>query len=600
MTGIPTITENTIRDLVGEASFQRGQRYFRNNQIFDTQRAGMSLKAKCEGSRSIPYRVETIFNEAEIETTDCSCPIGGYCKHVVALLLTWLARPETFPEQQNIEGILQECDKDELITLIKQMLRQNPDLEYLVLTTSKAGAPTDPQFYRNQVETIFRNAGGEWGTVPEIADALRALQETGATFTQRQDYASAIAVSIAISEGVADHFEDYREQDEAGELESVVLGCVTGLKQCLEAQPEDNSLREQILHTLFTIYRFDIEAGNIRFGEDAPGILVHNTTPEELRLVAGWVREAIATCLKKEPHVRYVFRQSESFSFEEEVDLSDRYVLRCWGSFLLDLEEETIDDSTYLQVCRETGLLTEEVELLLDLDRVKEAEQATQRASDYDLLNLAQLFRKYNQQDLITRLIQERSWKSQDKRLHDWVRKQASLQSDQTEALVRATDSFQEMPTLATYKKARLLATQAGHWEHTKNELRAFLKSGQHYAVLTQVALDENDLDEIISLVQSTNPSTYNETSRSILATIEEEEIRQPEASLHFYRRYAASLINNRNRHSYEQASRIIQRIQSLYIRLGQRAAWTRYITRIHEQNRGLKALQSILTDAEL
>ena len=600
MTGIPTITENAIRDLVGEESFQRGQRYFRNNQIFDTQRAGMSLKAKCEGSRSIPYRVETIFNANEIETTDCSCPIGGYCKHVVALLLTWLARPETFPEQQDIEGILQDCDKDELITLIKQMLRQNPDLEYLVLTTSKAGAPTDPQFYRNQVETIFRNAGGEWGTIPEISDALLALQETGEIFARRQDYASAIAVSIAISEGVADHFEDYREQDEQGELESVVLGCVAGLKQCLEALSEDHSLREQILHTLFTIYCFDIEAGGIRFGEDAPGILVHNTTPEELRLVAGWVREAIATWLKKEPHVRYVFHQSQSFSFEEEVDLSNRYVLRCLGSFLLDLEEETIDDEAYLQVCRETGLLSEEVELLLDLDRVAEAEQATRRASDYDLLNLATLFGKYNQQDLIARLIQERSWKSQDTRLHDWVKKQALRQPDQAEAFVQALNSFQDTPTLVAYKEIRLLATQAGHWERTRGELRSFLKSGQHYALLAQVALDENDIDEIFLLVQSNNTVTYNETSHSILATIEEEETRQPEAVLHFYLRYTSSLINQRNRHAYEQASRIIQRIQALYTGLGQHTAWTRYIARIREQNRGLRALQSILADTGL
>jgi uncharacterized Zn finger protein len=152
MTTIPTITEEDVRDLVGESSFQRGQRYFRDNRIFGTRRAGMTLKAKCEGSRSTPYRVEVTFDNTGITDTDCSCPVGGYCKHVVALLLTWLAEPDEFIEQQDIDTLLQQCEKDELITLIKQMLRRDPDLEYLLTTISKPGIPIDPQIYRNQVE----------------------------------------------------------------------------------------------------------------------------------------------------------------------------------------------------------------------------------------------------------------------------------------------------------------------------------------------------------------------------------------------------------------------------------------------------------------
>jgi uncharacterized Zn finger protein len=45
MTTIPTITEEDVLDYVGEGSFQRGQKYFRDNRIFDTRRAGMTLKA---------------------------------------------------------------------------------------------------------------------------------------------------------------------------------------------------------------------------------------------------------------------------------------------------------------------------------------------------------------------------------------------------------------------------------------------------------------------------------------------------------------------------------------------------------------------------
>src|SRR6266487_3244040 len=221
MTTIPTITEEDVRDLVGEGSFQRGQRYFRDNRIFDTRRAGMALKAKCEGSRSTPYRVEVTFHDTSVVDTDCSCPVGRYCKQVVALLLTWLTEPEEFIEQQDIEAILQQCDKDELITLIKHMLRRDPDLEYLLTTISKPGTSFDPQLYHNQVEMVYRSAGNEWGAASEVADELLAIKEAGDNFAQRHDYASAVAVYEAIVTGVIDHYYKYRDQDESGELDEV-------------------------------------------------------------------------------------------------------------------------------------------------------------------------------------------------------------------------------------------------------------------------------------------------------------------------------------------------------------------------------------------
>lgn len=58
MSNIPTITEKNIRALVDEASFVRGQNYFHGGNIFDTRRQGMTLKARCQGSRPQPYRVQ--------------------------------------------------------------------------------------------------------------------------------------------------------------------------------------------------------------------------------------------------------------------------------------------------------------------------------------------------------------------------------------------------------------------------------------------------------------------------------------------------------------------------------------------------------------
>ncbi len=600
MITIPTITEEDVRDLVGEGSFQRGQRYFRDNRIFDTRRAGMTLKAKCEGSRSTPYRVEVTFDNTGITDTDCSCPVGGYCKHVVALLQTWLAEPDEFIEQQDIDTLLQQCEKDELITLIKQMLRRDPDLEYLLTTISKPGTSIDPQIYRKQVEMAYRNAGDEWGAASEIADELLAIMETADSFVERHDYASATAIYNAIVTGVIDHHYEYQHQDEEGEIDEVITECTGGLKQCLDEVQENSALREQILRILFAIYRFNVEAGGIGFGEDAPEILLEDTTDEERRTIAGWVREAIANNKKKEPHIHHNYQRIDGFSFEEEAVYTENFALALLGGYLLELEEDTLDDEAYLRICRETGRIADAVIRLLELGRVDEAVQETKQASDYDLIGIASLFVEAGENTVAERIMQQRAWRSRDTRLLEWLKKHFKAPYDVEDKLVEMTTKFQEDPTFDGYKEVRLLATQCGRWDKMRPELQAFLKASHLNDLLTLVDLDENDTNEIIKMVQATGSPIVNDASNRIVALVETTEETQPDVVLNFYLRYVAYLIDYRNRRAYEEASRILIRMRSLYVKLGKNDAWIRYIKRLHEKHRALKALQSVLATAEL
>lgn len=600
MTTIPTVTEQDVRGLVGEASFQRSEKYFRGDKIFDTRRTGMTLKAKCEGSRSAAYRVEVTFDEAGVEETDCSCPIGGYCKHVVALLLTWLEKPETFIEQQDIDEILQECDKAELITLVKQMLRRDPDLEYLLTTVSKPGVPVDPQLYRNQVETAFRSAGNEWGAVSEIADDLLVIKETADNFGERHDYVSALVVYDAIVAGVINHHYEYRHQDDAGELGEVITECIDGLKQCLEAVQDNSALREQILRTLYAIYHLDIEDGGVGFGEDAPEILLEHTTAAERHTIAGWVREAIAEIKKKEPHISYNHRWFDGFSYEEEAAYTESFTLQGLGRFLLELEEDTLDDEAYLRICRETGRVAAAVERLLQRRRIDEAANETKLASDYDMLSIADLFVKAGQRTVAELIMQQRAWRSRDSRLLEWLKKHTKVPRDAENKLLQVTAQFQEQPTFEGYKEVRQLATQCGRWDKMRPELHTFMKTGNLSELLTQVDLDEDDTDELIKFVQAAGSPAGNDASSRIVAIVEVAEEIQPESALNFYLKYVAYLISNRNRHAYEQAGSLLLRMRTLYERLGKHENWTRYIARLHEHHRALKALQSVLSAAGL
>ena len=116
------------------AYFQRGQNYYRMGAIYNQRRQGMAIKSQCSGSYQDFYRQEVEFNEKGILSADCSCPVGdgGYCKHTIALLLTWVNDPDSFAELEALDRTLEERSKEELIALIKEMLDQAPELSSLL------------------------------------------------------------------------------------------------------------------------------------------------------------------------------------------------------------------------------------------------------------------------------------------------------------------------------------------------------------------------------------------------------------------------------------------------------------------------------------
>jgi hypothetical protein len=499
---------------------------------------------------------------------------------------------------QDIDSILQQSDKTELISLIKRMLDRHPDLEYLLLTASKQGPSIDPQIHRKRVETVFRASGDDWDAVSEIASELLEIKETGDTFAQRHDYASANVIYNVILSGVIEHHDEYSDLDEEGALNDVVAECLDGLRQCLNAMKDNKVVREQIFRTLFAIYLIDIEAGGIGLGDDVPDILVQDATADERQMITEWVYEAIAEDKQKAQRISYASHWYNGFAFEEEVISGDNFSLQCLGNFLLDLHEDTLDDTAYLRICLETGRVADAIQRLLELGRVDEAVQATKQADDYALSRIADLFVQSGQEAVAERFMQQRVWKSRNVRVLEWLSKHSKPDRDHEDALRQATAQFQEQPGLEAYKAARQLSTESGYWEKTRSELLAFLKNQRLNELLVQVALDEDDTDEIVKIIQTAGWTSSS--SNKIIPLIEAAEETQPEVALQFYQRYAAYLIGNRNRAAYEQATRILMRIRALYQKLGKHENWTRYIKKLHEQSKSLKAFRNMLSASGL
>ncbi len=144
---------------------------------------------------------------------------------------------------------LEQREKPELIAIITHMLRQEPELQWLLATplptASSQQASIDPEVYRLQVLAAM-SAGDYQRKRGEVQRRLTAIKTIANEFAAQELY---------------------------GE----------------EGNPE---MRLRVIRVLFAIYRFYTESG-MDLDEDIPGLLAGNTTPEERRVIASWTRDAL-------------------------------------------------------------------------------------------------------------------------------------------------------------------------------------------------------------------------------------------------------------------------------------------------------------------
>src|SRR3989442_12879949 len=112
------LTLNQIRTLATPQSFSRGEEYYNNGAIFDTAIRGEEIEGSCEASsQPDPYQIRVkLGKDGGIAEASCTCEYeyGGLCKHIVALLLTYLNERGQFEEQHATQASLPSRHKDKL------------------------------------------------------------------------------------------------------------------------------------------------------------------------------------------------------------------------------------------------------------------------------------------------------------------------------------------------------------------------------------------------------------------------------------------------------------------------------------------------------
>jgi uncharacterized Zn finger protein len=593
----PTLTRADVRAWTDDRFYERGARYARQDRIRHLRRTGDTLKAECIGSMPMPYRVEVTLTPDGPGRARCTCPVDSpRCKHVVALLLTWIDAPEDVPTVSSLEDTLRAQPADKLVNLVLKLLDRHPDLDGLVRTLIQPHDAFDADDLRQRIRDVFPSPSDpsygsgydEYGPVSErVAQDLRPFLDLADDLAEQEHTEEAIETLRLVIDETCEHYETMPDVD--GDLGIVLDDASQRLGQIME-DLADESLRDGILRTLYDLYVLDLRMGGIDIGYTAGTILANDTTPEERERVADWVRQ----------------RMERARARAEKASHSGRRWHQNWqrealGGFLLKLGDVDVDDETYLDICRASGRLDDLVTRLLELGRTDDAVEALREdASDYDLVNLAPTFAEHDAAEALRALADARLSDDSDRRLVAWLRDQAREAGDLDRALDLTRRLFWERSTYHadtdTYEELREIARTLGCWDDERGLVHDHYRRKSSHADLARLHLIDGDVDAALESLQQVSG---HPTSLRLKVARAAEDAR-PDDAIAIYTEEASRRIEARGRDNYQEAARHLARVKAILTEAGREDEWEGVRDEIEDVTRRLPAARDELGKADV
>lgn len=602
----PKLTEAIIRAGAGEKSFQRGSELYRSRAISNTRIQGDTLSGDCEGTESPSYQVRVELDSGGIRSAACSCPyeFGGYCKHLVALLLAYLHAPEKFVARKKPAELLADLNRDQLLALVTRLLDERLDLcdwvEAAITLPSvsnkgKAKADkrkkVDTSVYRRRVRSIMhsldhmRMSEAYWH-VGGLANELRGVQKTAMEFLDAGDAESALDILLTLLDESHDGFDYVDDSD--GELGDFLSGLGEALAEVILSLDADKERREDIisdlddLHEKLSDYGVDgleVAIAAAKYGwSELPGEETYRFNDEGYEDEDEWEDEDDGEL-------------ETSGSYQHFSSRSEDSVAGALTRARLNVLERQGRVEDYLALCLKSGAHLRYSLKLCELDRAKEAVSYALKHLTHagEALTLAQRLREMDRIEEAIR-VGERGLKLDGHKtaLGEWLGPIEEAQGRASQALEAWLAAFRESPKLETYKTIKRLA--GSRWNKVKPEVTAALEKYYSKQPLAEVLLFEKEWDEAIKVADK-NASDYRLVGTVADALIAD----RPEWVIRASIRQAEKLIEPTKSNLYPIAADWLRRAKAAYAKLGQKDEWQKYLNDLKEKYRRRPSLQSQL-----
>jgi len=577
---LPKLNEARVRSLATDKSFERGNIYYLDGAVSETTRQGMELRGECEGSKYEPYEVSVTLNAKGIADTSCTCPYeyGGICKHIVALLLTYVHRPQDFRAVASIEEMLKDRSKEELISIINAMSKQDRKLLSLVelsMTTqdAKAGKQVDIAALRKQARRALKYDFGDHLSSRKMEKELRSLGNLADPLLKANDHLNAGLIYHALLDETVSNYDDIIQQvDEDGEISIVIDEFVESLGKCLEKSSADTRTRRAWLETLLDAFAKDIELGGIDFASSASDIIIGQASDDEWNWIEERVRERASTSREwsREQFVGFLIEGLDHRGRKGDTDRLIREVGTPEQQARLLVEEGRIEEAVRLMndIARgKPGLVTEFGDMLLE---AKAKDAALEFVTAHETAN----------------------WK------HDpWLAKYYRHHGTPQEAVNAQKSLFINSPSVEQFKSLQKACRKTHDWPEVRVEVLSALERAERFESLIEIAIDEGDAARALELLPRATGWGATDLRMRVAQAAEKD---YPREAAKIYLERVEREIDGRTRDSYRTAGSYLKKAKPSFIKLHGLAAWTEYLESLREAHKNLPALQDELRKAGL
>ncbi|MDG4555581.1 MAG: SWIM zinc finger family protein [Candidatus Competibacter sp.] len=601
-----------------DRSIERGREYVQEGVVGPLTRRGDELEADVQGSAPRPYRVWIQFEEAQIADAACTCPYDyeGWCKHIVAVLLTYAEQPNAVEIRPPLAETLATLDREQLQALLLKLADRIPRLNDMIETTLPHVALTTPdgsatsaaqrsapilvnsralrQSVRNAIltrgdwdDSYDEDGYGAVDDIVELAEQAQAALEAGDGRT-----------ALAILEAVTDEFSKHWEMlNEIGEDVSVFLDGTQTLWSEALLDPDLSAEERQHWADRLGDWMED-------FDETAADGL------ELLQIVVrqGWDDPTLTRILRGETVPGGLWGDDPP-PHDQRARIA-RARLR--------ILERTGQHEAYLNLAQAEHRYDEYALKLLRLDRVEDAVRAglEQPLSDQGMLEFVKGLHERgeieaafqvaehglrqpeastpNNPELTELMKYGREFGLYDTHpqaeLATWLRDRAAARGQNERALAAGLIAFRIAPSLNAYQRVETLA--GAGWPEQRPKLLDFLRDKAHIATETKVDvfLHESLIDDAIAALKNAYVS-----SRTLARVMDAAIPSRPEWVIAQARQQAEPIMDGAKSAHYEDAAQWLRKAKQAYEALGQKTEWRAYLGALREKHQRKYKLMPLL-----
>jgi uncharacterized Zn finger protein len=586
---VPGLSESTLRDHASAESVRRGEVYAREGAVRAVRLRENQLQADVQGSEVEPYRVEVTLDEAGIRQARCSCPYtwAGWCKHIVAVLLTVLREPEQVVVRPPLEELLVKLDAAQLRELLLALAAGEPALVEAIEAQLGQMCQAAPQ----------GGSARAWRST-EAASERRAAPQGGSATAW---HAPVDTTSLRREVAGALHSLDRMRRSEAYWQVGSVVGEVERLLDRARAYVEagDGANALAVLEAITEEY----VAGWTAL-DDSDGI----ASGFFRTLGRVWTEAALVTELSRGERRAWAQRltgwqgEADLYGVEDAFDAAQVAFIQGWdhpplqrilegrGGPLWEGEPpwyaETLTEArlavleeqgrheAYLRLARAAGQAARYVLMLARLGRVEEAAEAGMASLEEpaEVLALAQALREAGALEAALRVGEHGlSLSGYRAGLARWLCELAVGLGREELALRAAAIAFQSDPRLDAYLRVQDLA--GARWPALREALLAGLRRDGWGAGRVEVYLHEGLIDDAIAVVEEQGGYTLLEQVMD--AALEE----RPEWVIEAAQAQAARIIEPGRAKYYHHAVSWLERARAAYRAAGREAEWQAYLS---------------------